>query len=156
MEYINWCDGDYENIYAIEPDTVCYNRCTSRLKKMQQKDQDRINIINAAAGERSGKILFDAFESEERYEVPVCTIDDVLKGCRVTYIKMDIEGAELSALKGSIKSIQKWKPRLAICIYHKRKDIYEIPLYILSLRPDYKFYIRQYASCSAETVLYCV
>ncbi|MDR1086700.1 MAG: FkbM family methyltransferase [Endomicrobium sp.] len=69
---------------------------------------------------------------------------------------MDIEGAELDALVGAKDTIRKYKPRLAICIYHKPSDIIDIPLYILSLVPEYKLYIRHYSTYKWETVLYCV
>lgn len=69
---------------------------------------------------------------------------------------MDIEGAELKALEGARECILKYSPRLAICIYHKAEDIYEIGNYILSLNPDYKLYIRHYTTCMWETVLYAI
>jgi len=69
---------------------------------------------------------------------------------------MDIEGAELQGLKGAKNIIVKNRPKLAICIYHKPEDILEIPLYLQSIVPDYKFYIRHYSNHDIETVLYAV
>ena len=69
-------------------------------------------------------------------------------------MKMDIEGAELRALQGARETILRDKPRMAICIYHKRTDLYEIPQYLLSLVPEYRFKVRQYASNEWETILY--
>ena len=74
----------------------------------------------------------------------------------VTFIKMDIEGAELKALKGAKNIILRDKPKLAISIYHKPEDIVEIPLFIKELVPEYKLYIRHYSNDSIETVLYAV
>lgn len=69
---------------------------------------------------------------------------------------MDIEGAELDALKGAEKSIRLYKPSLAICIYHKASDYTDIFDYIRSLNSEYKFFIRHHLDYYAETVLYAV
>jgi FkbM family methyltransferase len=73
-----------------------------------------------------------------------------------TIIKMDIEGSELNALKGAEQLIRLHKPKLAICIYHKPEDLYEIPLMIKNFRADYKFYVRHYSDMLAELVLYAI
>ena len=69
---------------------------------------------------------------------------------------MDVEGAEINALKGAEKLIKKYKPKLAICIYHKMEDMWEIPGLILSYVPEYKLYLRHYSPSKDETVLYCL
>jgi FkbM family methyltransferase len=74
----------------------------------------------------------------------------------VSFIKMDIEGAELQALKGCAEIIKLNKPKLAISIYHKEMDYVDIAEYICSLVPEYKLYMRHYTPIYAETVLYCV
>lgn len=71
-------------------------------------------------------------------------------------LKMDIEGAELSALAGARESIRKWKPKLAICIYHKKEDLWEIAEYILGIEPEYRLYMRNYEDTATELVLYAV
>lgn len=59
---------------------------------------------------------------------------------------MDIEGSELKALEGAKNTIQRNNPKLAISIYHKYEDIIELPLKILELEPEYKFYLRHYST----------
>lgn len=73
-----------------------------------------------------------------------------------TYIKMDIEGAEKEALMGAKQMIREFKPKLAICVYHKPSDLWEIPLLIKKLNPDYKLYLRHYSRELCETVVYAV
>ncbi len=82
------------------------------------------------------------------------TIGAIVGNENVLFIKMDIEGAELKALEGVKETILRCFPKLAICIYHKPKDICEIGNYILSLNSCYKFYNRHYTTYRCGTVLY--
>ena len=87
-------------------------------------------------------------------QIEVVKLDELLDGEKVTFIKMDIEGAEYAALKGAEKIIREQRPRLAISIYHKPSDIVEIPKLLLEYKDDYKFYLRHYSLIGNETVLY--
>ena len=73
-----------------------------------------------------------------------------------TFIKLDVEGAELEALKGAAETIRRNRPKLAVCVYHKPGDLFEIPLFIRSLVPEYRLYLRQHQPVACETVLYAV
>ena len=88
--------------------------------------------------------------------VPVDTIDHVCASDKVTFIKMDIEGAELEALRGAADVIRRDKPKLAISIYHKPKDYFEIPFFVKELVPEYRLYIRHHKMVYFDTVLYAV
>lgn len=69
---------------------------------------------------------------------------------------MDIEGAELSALKGAERTIREHKPKLAICVYHRREDLITLPRFILSLNPSYKLFLRNRNPLGEDTILLCV
>ena len=69
---------------------------------------------------------------------------------------MDVEGSELSALRGGQETIKKHRPILAVCLYHKGEDLYEIPLYLRDLLSDYHYFIRKYSQHPFELVLYAV
>ena len=69
---------------------------------------------------------------------------------------MDIEGAEYQAILGAKKIIDKYKPKLAICVYHKPEDIWELPWLIHKINQEYKFYLRHYSFGDVETVLYAL
>jgi len=92
-------------------------------------------------------------------KISVVKLDDFLseqeKG-KITFIKMDIEGAEIDALRGMSEIIKNNKPKLAVCVYHKPEHFWEIPFLIKSLSPDYKIYFRQHAISRLETVCYAV
>ena len=74
----------------------------------------------------------------------------------ITFIKMDLEGAEYEALIGAKKIIKKWKPKLAISLYHKPEDVWELPSLILDMNPSYSLYLSHYSIATAETVLYAL
>ena len=85
------------------------------------------------------------------------TIDTLVKEknlSKVDFIKMDIEGVELRALKGAVETIKQFKPKLAIAVYHKNIDFYEIPQFIDSLNLGYKFYLGHYTVFAYETIIY--
>ncbi len=85
----------------------------------------------------------------------VTCIDDELEDIDVTYIKMDIEGAELNAIMGTKNTIIKNKPKLAVCVYHKTSDFWKIPAYIKTLNEDYSLYLRHHCNFNSwGTVLY--
>ena len=91
--------------------------------------------------------------------VDVTTIDTFCndKNIMPDFIKMDIEGAELSALKGGIETIKKCRPQLAISIYHQAgKDLITIPLYLKENLENYKFRLGHYSETSSETVFYAI
>ena len=74
---------------------------------------------------------------------------------KIDFIKLDIEGAELDALNGAKETIIKYKPKLAICLYHQNSDFYNIPLYINSIVPEYKFYFDHFALNNWSSILFC-
>lgn len=91
--------------------------------------------------------------------LPTIRIDDYVakEGLdKVDFIKMDIEGAELSALHGAVETIKAHKPKLAISIYHLYEDYVTIPQFIKQTCPDYEFYLDNYTILDQETILYAI
>ena len=85
------------------------------------------------------------------------TIDDYSEKLdlrSVDFIKLDIEGAELNALKGAVTTISKFKPKLAIALYHNTKDFESIPRFLNDLGLGYKFYLSHATIHSEETMLF--
>ena len=74
---------------------------------------------------------------------------------RISFISADIEGEELSLLKSMKHIIEKDRHVIAVCMYHKREDFVEIPLYIRGIVDDYEFILRKYESDSYRDVLNC-
>jgi hypothetical protein len=83
-------------------------------------------------------------------------LDEILLSRHPTYIKFDIEGAEHDALLGATATLQSDMPVLAVSAYHKPEDLWDLPLLIRAIRPDYRMYLRRYSDERWETVLYAV
>lgn len=165
LEFIKWCGGKYNRIYAFEPVSDCYKLCKKTLGEFKD-----VELIETALGKMDcveGFVKTDSVrgggfakniqhEKKDIFEIKTRSLDSVLNGNKVTFIKMDIEGAELDALEGARQTISKYKPKLAISLYHKKEDILTIPLYLAEIRPDYKFYLRCYTNKRWDFVLYAV
>lgn len=95
----------------------------------------------------------------EHRDYPARTVDAIVSELgldRVDYLKMDIEGAEIEALKGSALTIGKFRPQLAISIYHEPSHFWRIPVMLDGVCPDYRFFVKHYHYHPAETILYAI
>jgi FkbM family methyltransferase len=148
--------GRYARIYAFEPDPK-----TFATLRQNFASEPRVELINAGLYHRKETLRFrdDAsrgaiFAADGGTEIEVTTIDDVVGDERVTFIKMNIEGAEIDALKGAARTIRRWRPKLAISAYHRPSDLWCIPRLVRWLNEDYGLYLRQHDGGVIETVLY--
>lgn len=161
--FVKWA-GRYKKIFALEPDPQNREKCQKRLEAMDAEYEilpfgvwDKAEQLSFASGLNGASHVSSNGQetTKEQIKIQVNKLDSLIHE-KVSFIKMDIEGSELNALKGAEKLIKTYKPKLAVCVYHKREDIWEIPRLILSYVPEYKMYIRHYSLSKDETVLYCV
>lgn len=153
-----WSYGD-SFVYAFEPDEQNQKKCQDNL----ENNHIQHKIVPKGAWDEETTLKFCAaangtssMNEVGNQSVDVDAIDHVLGDEPVTFIKMDIEGSELRALKGARNVITKNKPKLAISIYHKPEDIWELPQIILEYNPEYQLYLRHYSLTDFETVLYAI
>lgn len=153
---------DCETYIGFEPDTDNFKRLSYNTE-LEKNKLDNIFLYPCAVSNQNGYVYFRqdgnsgsaiSEESERTMPVSVVRLDDVLKKQDVSMIKMDIEGAEINALLGAEKIIREQNPDLAICVYHKISDIWEIPLLLKKMCNQYKFYLRCHCPLATETVLY--
>lgn len=165
FRFAGWCaEGGmtYDKIWSFEPDAASYEKCKNILQKLPDcelfpyglSDQHTKVSFMANGCENARIVENETVSGNGIQQIEVVKLDELLDGEKVTFIKMDIEGAEYAALKGAEKIIREQRPRLAISIYHKPSDIVEIPKLLLEYRDDYKFYLRHYSLIGNETVLY--
>ncbi|MBQ2822326.1 MAG: FkbM family methyltransferase [Thermoguttaceae bacterium] len=160
--------------YAIEPNTKLLTELQSRISPYPWNSnvecipkglaECRKNITFAMADQGSFivnpadpvvNLKFRECHPEDLVSIETVALDELLpENVPITYIKLDIEGAELAALKGARKTILRCRPTLAVCVYHRRTDLFEIPRFIHSIVPNYSFYLRVHKMCGTTTVLY--
>lgn len=150
--------GNYKKIYCFEPD----KKCVISLRKNIGK-YENVEVIERGAWNKHEKLFLQGDDTHGassinetgEYEIELDCIDNCIgeNEC-ITHIKMDIEGAELAALQGAKRVIQMYRPKLAICVYHKNEDILDISGFILSIVPEYKLFLRHHNISGTETVLY--
>lgn len=103
-----------------------------------------------ARGDMSSEIIADGSSV-----VQCVSIDDALPNFAPNLIKMDIEGAEMEALKGAEGTIRNHHPGLAISVYHRPEDMWKIPLWVNEIG-GYDFYLRVHSNSTFDTVMYAV
>lgn len=148
---------DYKRYYFFEP-----NPHNIIAAQQNINNKSRIVFINKGVYEKDDILSFcnssgaSKIDALGESEIKVLKIDSLLSKEPVTFIKMDIEGSELSALKGAKETIQFHRPRLAISIYHHPLDLLQIPMLIKEMDLSYKLYLRHYSNSFTETILYAI
>jgi FkbM family methyltransferase len=161
--------GDLGHVYSFEFITSNINIFSENLK-LNPKLKDRISIINKPVWDESGKEVYFTDNgpgsivsmnqlSNCSGQVLSLSIDDLVRENqlpRVDLIKMDIEGAEIQALKGARETIKRFRPKLAISIYHQMSDFQNIPVLLEELCQDYIFTLDHYSIFHHETIIYAL
>ena len=149
--------------YAFEPDAENFASLVTRSREFARVTGGAISLWPCAVAGSTGVRRFHGGQGEASSIavdgsefVAVVAIDDVLPATWVTDLKMDIEGSELDALRGAERLIQRCRPRLAICVYHRPQDLWEIPLFVHGLGLEYDFHLRSHGHYGFDLVMYAV
>ncbi len=158
-ELMEYTKGNFSAVYAFEPDRKNFRKLCRFTDGMKN-----INTYNAASwcidtqlpfAHKSGRQ--SALNPNSATMIEALSVDSVLKKKPATIIKMDVEGFEREAIWGSAYTISHYSPKMMIALYHRNEDIFELPLLIKMLNPNYKLYIRHQPYIPAwETNLYAV
>lgn len=156
QEFIKICPK-FNEVYFFEPDEG-----NMKMAKANLAGHDNVRFYEAGLSNEAKTLRFNntlgsanRINEDGNVEIKVIRLDDVVDS-KISFIKMDIEGAESDAIEGAKGSIKKYHPTLAICVYHKFNDFYKIPEQILAIRPDYDLYIRHYTEGIDETVMFFI
>ena len=154
---------DFKRYIALEPDPVNFKNLEKVISSMSSSLKNKITIYPLALSNRRGKLRFEAtgtaaamISETGTIEINCTPLDELLADTHPTYIKMDIEGAEIDALLGAKHVIQEFKPILAISVYHKQNHLWRIPIILQSFSDQYCFFLRPYNQEAWNLIRYAV
>lgn len=155
IDYLKQLQCGQHQIYAFEPDEINY-----RYLEKKYRDEKNVIALNYGVWNKNTELKFhekgaegSAITENGEKTIRVVAIDEIIKE-KVSFIKMDVEGAELEAIQGAKETITNCLPKLAICIYHKYDDLWKIPLKIHELSDKYEIFIRHHSLGLSDTVMY--
>lgn len=153
--------GEECQVYAFEPDKKNYQNLVNKMR-----DKENFICVNKGCYSTEKQLSFSSngdmsssLQENGSDIVEVTTIDKTIGDRKVAFIKMDVEGAELEALKGAQKVIERDMPVLAISAYHRQEDLITLIPYIHSLCNNserYDLYLRHHGAVQTELVLYAI
>lgn len=167
LEFIEKTNGKFNSYIAFELDSQNFNEMENAVNKMQPEIKNKIKLNNCAILDKEQEINYESgahgsqsscvnVQSSTINTGKAVTLSNILKNHKITFIKMDIEGAEVKALSGAEQIIKIQKPKLAISIYHNIEHLWAIPLYLKHIVPEYKIFLRHHSPLEYETVCYAI
>lgn len=164
--YIWQTDGVVDRIIGIEPDLENYKALLQRKSRLCAEwniAEQKLKMVCAGVGDKTETRMLMSINdglgsqfadgNEAGIEQKMIALDDLLTE-PYSFLKADIESFEYKMLLGAKNGIVKWKPDIAVCIYHNAVDFFSIACLIHRMIPEYKFAVRHHSHGLLETVLY--
>jgi len=159
--------GDhFRRILALEPDPANCRKLRALVDSLPPSTRAKIECQQLAVASASGLLHIDATgtaasatsgqSSEHSVAVRAAPLDLLLGDARPTFMKFDIEGAEVDALTGARGTIERQAPILAVCVYHQQDHLWRIPLLLREWRTDYALFLRPHNEEGWDLVCYAV
>jgi len=165
QSFLQKTDFRFRQIYLFEPDPANQAALSVRIAAYPPDVAARITTLPYALGRENGVVRFSAdgdvgskvVADGGTVELQCRTLDTMLGDAQCpTFIKMDIEGAEVQAIPGGAGVISRCRPIMAVCAYHRCDHLWIIPKLLKAVLPDFKIFLRRYAEECWETVYYAV
>ena len=167
-QFLSQVNNKFEKIFSFEYEKENFKILEKNIQNLDEKIKNKIFLNNCGIwdkkeekwceffGESDGTEIIDSDKISDKSEkCYLNSLDNILKNEKVSLIKLDIEGAEIQGIIGAKAIIKEQKPKLAICLYHRPEDLWEIPLLIKNINNDYKFKIVHHGFLNyTDTVLY--
>ncbi len=157
-EFLSYTGGKYHSITAFEPNPKSFGKLSEHCAGMEN-----IRLWQLGSYNRNTTLYFNTKSgrncaiSEHGVPTQAARVDTILCGQKITYAKLDVEGAERETFEGMENTIRLFKPKLNVAAYHRSEDIFSLILQLHKLNPEYRFYLRHHPYIPHwDTNLYCV
>ena len=160
--FLEWSGGVFSKIIAFEPDP----KNAEMLRAYAEGRSDlgkRLDIRTSGVAESAGGVSFLASGGSDAricqngdVQVSCVSLDEALGFERATFVKMDIEGAEMAALRGARTIMRRDRPIIAACVYHQQDHLWEVPLIIASQQHRMHLALSGYCQDGLDTICYSV
>jgi FkbM family methyltransferase len=161
LRFLEATSNQFRSIHSFEPSPTHFAKLATTIASLPAETRHKIRAYSMGLFDGTENVFLSGEEmavhitkQEGTIRVKTCTMDQELANQAVTFIKMNIEGAEIEAIKGARGIIAAQKPKLAICVYHKLHHLWDVPLLIHELNPDYKLALRHHTPLVWETDCY--
>lgn len=167
----SWVDavGSFSTYVALEPDAQSRSRLEAKLGALGDGLANNVHVLPYAVASQNGTATFLADGTgassflrkgdENRVTVECRRIDDLVSELNIgppTFLKMDIEGAEIDALLGATAVLSQARPKMALCVYHRQSDLWKIPKLVSELCGSTEFYLRPHNEQGWDLVCYAM
>jgi FkbM family methyltransferase len=147
---------------GLEPDPLTRVRFERWRADLPKEEAAKIHLLPFATGEKRETLSFESTGTAAsaigsgQFKVECLPLDESVAEFAPTFIKLDIEGAEPATLRGAKQIISERQPILAVCLYHAQEHLWQIPLLIQRLSPEYRLFLRRYSDECWEIVCYAI
>lgn len=156
----------FDAYFALEPDPISRSRLERYAANLEGRVAGRVHVLPFSVAGHTGTTSFSAvgsvsssIDGGDGITVDCIRLDDLtehLRGCTPTFLKVDIEGAELDALDGGARFIRRARPLIAMAAYHRQDHLWKTLLTVSELWPEYRCFLRPHNEEGWDLILYAV
>ena len=162
-DFLRRVGGEFRHYHAFEPDAANAGRLRQRIAALAPPVRAKITHHAFALHEAATTLAFSdrggtasQLQATGATQVRGEALDTVIGDGAVSFLKLDVEGAELAALQGAARILRTQRPLVAACVYHRPEDLWTVPEFILEAMPASRLYLRRHGWDGWETVVYVV
>jgi FkbM family methyltransferase len=154
--------GRFGRVVALEPAPGNAAHLRAWHAGLAEEVRQRIALHPVAAMARPGRLSLsaasglDATVGHGDLEAAAARLDDLLDGYEPTFVKMDIEGAELEALEGAAGLLRTARPVMAVSVYHRQDHLWRVPLRLRAARERCDVFLLPHSEEVWEQVCYSI